>query len=219
MPRSDFAIPAAAIERLGVYRRWLTDTQEKNRKRVFSHEFAGVVQVTAAQVRRDLRQIGFGGSPAQGYEVSGLLVRINDLLEPLADEGMILVGIGQLGRVLLKYLTTRRPAAQFVGAFDIDPPKTKGVLLGIPCYPMDLLEHTVREHGVRVAVLTVPAGAAQDLATRLVACGVLGILNFAPVRLCAPAGVFVKNVDIATLLETAAFFARRMDNPWRLEHV
>jgi redox-sensing transcriptional repressor len=206
-------IPAATIERLSVYRRWLEELQEKNRLRVFSHEFAGVGQVTAAQVRRDLMQIGFGGSPAHGYQVPGLLDRISELLEPSEDEGVILVGLGQLGRVLLKYLTTRRPSARFVAAFDIDPSKTGGVLLGVPCYPMDQLEDVVRQRGARVGVLTIPASAAQDVAQRLAGCGVYGILNFAPVRLRAPDGLFVQNVDIATLLETAAYFARRIARP------
>lgn len=215
VPRNS-PIPAATVERLSAYRRWLTEVQKQNRPRVFSHEISGVVHVTAAQVRRDLMQIGFGGSPAHGYEVSGLVSRIGRMLDPHTDEGVILVGIGQLGRVLLKYLTTRRPAARFVAAFDIDPSKSSGVLLGIPCHPMNQLERVVRERSVRVAVLTVPAEAAQDLALRLAACEVRGILNFAPVRLRVPDGVFVHNVDIASLLETTAFFARREAEPMEM---
>lgn len=210
MQRAFTDIPAATIERLSAYKRWLQDLDQTGRQTVVSHELAGIAQVTAAQVRRDLMQIGFGGSPAHGYDIPGLRMRIGELLDPPAGEGIALIGIGQLGRVLLKYLTTRRPAARFVAAFDVDPAKTGGVLLGVPCYPIDQLESVVCQRGVRIAVLTVPAGAAQELTSQLVACGVRGILNFAPVRLRAPAGIFIENVDIATRLERAAFFARHM---------
>lgn len=202
-------ISAEAVERLAVYRHWLTRILSTGRIRVYSRDLAGLGQVTAAQTRRDLRTIGFGGNSASGYEVAGLLAKINELLSPPVDESMALVGAGQLGRIVLRYLTTRRPAPRFAAAFDIDPEISGRVLHGVRCHPMADLPRLAAECAIRVGVITVPANAAQGVATALVECGVRGLLNFAPMRLQVPSNVFVENVDIATLLAKAAFFARR----------
>lgn len=203
------SISAEAVERLAVYRHWLTRVLAGGRTRVYSRDLAGLGQVTAAQARRDLRTIGFPGSPATGYEVAGLLAKINELLSPPAGESIALVGVGQLGRIVLRYLTTRRPAVQFAAAFDIDPEIAGRVLHGVRCHPMADLPRLAAECSIRVGVITVPAIAAQGVALALVDCGVRGLLNFAPVRLQVPPDVFVENVDIATLLAKTAFFARR----------
>ncbi len=82
MERLPHTIPAATVERLSVYHRWLTRLQSEGRGRVYSHDLAALGKVTPAQVRRDLGTIGYAGSPVHGYEVAGLLAKIGELLNP-----------------------------------------------------------------------------------------------------------------------------------------
>ena len=203
------SISAATVERLAVYRRWLALMFDGGRGRVYSRDLALLGQVTAAQARRDMSAVGFGGSSAHGYDVAGLVAKIDDLLNPTANESVALVGVGQLGRIVLGYLTTRRPAVRFAAAFDSDPDIAGRVLHGVRCHAMRELPRLAQECAFSVGVLTVPASAAQDVALALVECGIRGILNFALARLRVPPEVYVENVDIATLLAKTAFFARR----------
>ena len=210
MDRPKYSVPPATVERLSAYRHRLAHLLAEGQSRVYSHDLAALGQVTPAQVRRDLRTIAYAGSPAHGYDIAGLLDRIGEMLNPPADEGVALVGVGHLGRVVLNYLTARRPAVQLIAAFDNDPAKVGRVLHGVRCYALDELPRVASERAIRLGVLTVPAGVAQDVTRTLTQCGVRGILNFAPLRLRVPPGVYVENVDIATLLAKAAFFARQL---------
>lgn len=201
-------IPAATIERLASYRRWLREMQASGSSRVYSHQLAAITRFSPAQVRRDLMLIGFGGSPARGYDVAGLIQRIGELLDPLAGEVIAIVGVGHLGRALLNYLTHRDPRPIAVITFDLDPQKVGRMIHGCPCFNISELVAIAADRQIFTAVLTVPKEAAQDVTDQLIRAGVRGILNFAPVRLRVPPDVFVEDVDIAALLEKVEFFAR-----------
>ncbi len=201
-------IPGPVIERLSTYRRHLRQWLAGGRNRIYSHQLADLEGVTAAQVRRDLMTIGYTGSPARGYDVAGLVQRINDLLDAGRPEGIALVGIGQMGRALLDHFRERHPEHAIVVAFDTDARKVGREVDGCRCHPAAEMEEIVHQRQISVAIIAVPAAAAQDAADRLVRAGVRGLLNLAPVRLRVPAGVHVEDVDIAVSLEKAAFFAR-----------
>ena len=203
-------IPDRTIERVIAYRRWLCSALEEGKSRIYSHELAALEGVTAAQVRRDLMTIGFAGSPSRGYEVAGLIDKIGRLLDPSPNEGFALVGVGHLGRAILARFREHRPQLAIVAAFDNDPEKVGRVLHGVRCYGVNELPRVASERAIRLGVVTVPAAAAQEVTRALTDCGVRAILNFAPVRLRVPAGVYVENVDIATRLAKAAFFARQL---------
>ena len=195
------------VERLVVYRRHLRLWLEEGRQRVYSRDLAQLEDVTAAQARRDLMTIGYTGTPAKGYDVAGLVAHIDTLLDTKSIGGFALVGAGQLGRAILAYLARQHPEFHVV-AFDVNPDKAGRVTGGCRCYLLDELEQVLRQQPVRVGVITVPADAAQEVANRLIDAGVRGLLNFAPVRLTVPPGVFVEDADIALLLEKVAFFSR-----------
>jgi redox-sensing transcriptional repressor len=111
----------------------------------------------------------------------------------------------------MAFFAGRRPNLSIVAAFDSDPEKTGRVIHGCRCHGMDSLAEAVRENGIRVAILSVPAGEAQGVADMLIRAGVRGLVNFAPVRLRVPAGVFVENMDMAVSLEKVAYFARQSE--------
>jgi len=203
------------IHRLSVYRRALQDLMaaQPGRLHVFSHELAALAGATAPQVRRDLMEIGFSGSPAKGYGVAALVDAIGAVLDHPEGLRVALVGVGNLGRAMLAYFLVRKPNISIVAAFDADPAKAGRVLGGCRCHPVEGIGRVCREQGVQVALIAVPAAAAQGVADALVAAGVRSLVNFAPAALRLPAGVAVQEMDITTTVEKAGYFARRAAGP------
>ncbi len=202
------SLPEAVVARLSCYRRQLTPMLAEGRDRVYSHQLAERTHVTAAQVRRDFMTIRFSGSPAKGYHIPTLLEAVDKILGPEPSDTLTVVGVGQLGRALMAHFLTRQPEIYVTSAFDVDPEIIGTRLAHCTVRPVEELEATLREQPALVGVLAVPRPAAQDMADRLVACGVNGILNFASIHLIVPDHCYVEDVDIATSAEKALFFAR-----------
>jgi redox-sensing transcriptional repressor len=197
------------IGRLSLYRRALLRLQvEERRPFVYSHELAGLTAVSAAQVRRDLMSIGYSGSPNRGYDIGELVRSIAEQLDDPSGQGMAVVGVGNLGRAIINYVSRQRPRLAVGAAFDKDPDKAGRVIQGCRVYSLERMPDVVREQRIQVGLISVPAGAAQDAADRLVAAGVSGILNFAPASVHVPAHVFSEDLDLITTLEKVAYFAR-----------
>jgi redox-sensing transcriptional repressor len=131
---------------------------------------------------------------------------ITGLLGTKRLQPVVLVGVGNLGLALLSYRGFEQEGFEIVAAFDVDPGRPRDTTVKQPLYPMDRLGAFVRERGVRMAVLTVPGTAAQEVTNTLVACGILGILNFAPLVLQVPDEVVVNNVNLASELENLSYF-------------
>lgn len=202
-------LPDRTVERLSAYRRLLRTILAEGQDRVYSHEIARRAGVTPAQVRRDLMLFGYTGSPAHGYEVAGLIEKLGELFDPRADETVVLVGVGHLGYALVNYFQQPRSSFRITAAFDVDPELVGTQISGCRIHPITQLEALVSAQRPGVAILAVPANAAQDVADRLVSCGVRAILNFAPVRLRLPTAVAVEDVDLSVSIEKLAVLARR----------
>lgn len=197
------------IGRLSLYRRVLLELRADGVRNVFSHQLARMAGATAAQVRRDIMVVGYTGSSAHGYDVSALMESIGQFLDATPSQGIALVGVGNLGRALLAYFVGRNPRFSIVAAFDADDHKAGRVIHGCRCYPMADLELVLKEQGIRMAILAVPAAAAEETAARLCDAGITGILNFAPVRLWTPRNVYVEDMDMTMALERVAYHAGR----------
>ncbi len=196
------------VERVSAYRRMLRKLLSEGTTRVYSYELGALEGLSSAQVRRDLMTLGCTGSPSKGYDISAVIEKISELLDPPAGEGIAMVGVGHLGKAILAYATGRFANLCFSATFDSDPEKTGKIIHGCHCFPMQEMEEVLKTRPVAIGIITVPASAAQESAERLAAAGVRGIVNFAPVRLRLPREVFVEDVDITGLLEKVAFFAR-----------
>ncbi len=197
------------IERLSLYRRILVQVRADGAETIFSHDLAAGAQANAAQVRRDIMQLGCIGVPNGGYRVGDLLDSIDEFLYPPTYQKVALVGVGNLGRAILAHFAGRWRRLSIRAAFDKDPGKVGREFSGCPCYGVEALPRVVTEMGISLGVLAVPAAQAQGAAEMLFAAGVKGLLNFAPVRLQAPARVYVENVDLTSALDKVAFFARK----------
>ena len=202
------------IGRLTRYRALLTDYFPKGKTYVFSHELASMVGLSASQVRRDLMCLGYFGVPRYGYEVVELIKHINVILDASKLHNVAVVGVGNLGRALMTFLESRRATLKIAAAFDDDPSRSNRVINGVPCYPMEMLDEIVTRESIRIAILCIPAPAAQRVTDRVVQAGIKGILNFAQVPIRIPAGIVLEDIDITSHLERVAFFTTsRADSP------
>ncbi len=202
-------VPERTLERLTLYRRLLNVLQEEGTRYVFSRELAEMAGRTAAQVRRDLMTVGYTGNPARGYRVSGLIKGVRRVLDKPGGQNVALVGAGNLGKALLAYFEGRRPNLRIVAVFDSDPNKINRLIGGCRCYAPGRMAQVVKAKHIEMAVIAVPAPAAQQVAAQLAAAGVKGILNFAPALLRVPQGVYVEDLDMAMALEKVGYFSRR----------
>jgi redox-sensing transcriptional repressor len=208
MNKGSAMVSDKTIARLSLYRRLLKVLEGEGVRNVFSHQLATMAGCTAAQLRRDLMEVGYSGSPNNGYEVTPLADSIRDFLDVPGGQSVVLVGAGNLGKALLSYFATRRSSLQVVAAFDSDPYKVNRVIHGCRCYPMDSLPEVLKGRTATVAVIAVPAAGAQRVAEVLARAGVRGILNFAPVRLRVSPNVYVEDIDMTVALEKVAYFGR-----------
>ena len=194
---------------MSLYRRLLISLRDSGSTQIYSHQLARLAVVSAAQVRRDMMAIGYSGSPNRGYEIDKCIESIGNFLDAPTRQDVALVGLGNLGRAVLSYFSGRRPRLAIVAAFDQNPAKVDVTLDGCRCFHVDRMAEIIADLGIEIAIVTVPAEAAQEVADILVAAGVKSLISFAPVRLQLPDDVFIEDVDIAAAVESAAYFARQ----------
>lgn len=197
--------PRAVVSRLSLYLRQLEVLQATGQTRVSSNQIATILQLRDAQVRKDLAFFGQFGHPGIGYNIEELQDSIRkalgtDKLWPLA-----LVGIGNLGRALMRYREFDRHGFRIAGVFDSDPRKIGTTIQDYEVYPIEDLATQVRKMGISIAALTVPAEVAQDVVNHMLSSGIRGILNFAPVALRVPHDVSVVSVDLSVQLEQLVY--------------
>lgn len=197
------------VGRLSVYLRLLMELSDDGVVTVSSEDLAGRSGTTAAQVRKDLSLFGTFGKRGLGYSVEELEARLRRILGLEKRWRVALVGAGRIGSALFGYGNFRRQGFMIEAVFDSDPEKVGQEWNGVVVEPDSALEEEVLARKIEIAVIAVPADAAQRVADRLVAAGVRGILNFAPTRLKVPPEVEVKTVDMALEMEGLSYALTR----------
>lgn len=197
--------PRAVVSRLSLYLRQLEALQATGQTRVSSNQIATILQLRDAQVRKDLAFFGQFGHPGIGYNIDELQASIRkaigtDRLWPIA-----LVGIGNLGRALMRYREFDRHGFRIAAVFDSDPKKIGTTIQDYPIHAIESIGEVAVANHISLAALTVPAEVAQDVVNRLIESGIRGILNFAPVALRVPADVSVVSVDLSVQLEQLVY--------------
>lgn len=201
-------IPTRTIRRLSLYLRQLETFHAGDRRTVSSKELGQALNVSDAQVRKDLAYFGQFGHPGIGYRVLELIHRVRRILGTDKLSNVLLVGVGNLGRALLAFRGFKKRGFEIVAAFDNDPAKLGrqvNTLHTLQVKPMSELADTVRTHSVRVGILAVNGSAAQTVADAMVESGLRAILNFAPVRIQVNPGISVASVDLAVQLEQLSY--------------
>jgi redox-sensing transcriptional repressor len=203
------AIPRKTVYRLSLYLRCLARLKDNNIQTVSSEALAKVAGVKPTQLRKDLTYFGQFGTRGLGYDVAALSQMISDELGTNSLQPVILVGVGNLGLALLSYRGFEKEGFEIIAAFDIEPKRRRDKEIDLPILGMEELPDFVQTHHVKMAIVTVPAAEAQEVANNLVQSGVMGILNFAPIVLHVPEDVMVNNVNLAIELENLSYFIQQ----------
>lgn len=201
-------IPRKTIYRLSIYLRCLARLRENGIGTVSSEALAKAAGVKPTQLRKDLAFFGTFGTRGLGYEVAELSGKIADELGTSRLQPVILVGAGHLGLALLSYRGFEKEGFEIVAAFDAEPGRKRDKETKQPIYGMDELPSFVMKQNIKMAILTVPAAAAQEVVNQLVQSGIAGVLNFSPIVLSVPERVIVNNVNLAIELENLSYFAQ-----------
>jgi redox-sensing transcriptional repressor len=199
-------IPRKTIYRLSVYLRCLARLKDNNIQTVSSEALAKVAGVKPTQLRKDLAYFGHFGTRGLGYDVTELSTMISDELGTTSLQPVILVGVGNLGLALLSYRGFEKEGFEIVAAFDQEPKRRRDKQIKQPILGMDELQEFVSKNSVKMAILTVPAVAAQEVVNQLVQAGIVGILNFSPIVVSVPEEVMINNVNVAIELENLSYF-------------
>ena len=198
-------ISESAVRRLSLYLRLLQEADAAGAETISSGELAERGGTTSAQVRKDLSLFGSFGKRGLGYSVQELLSRIRSILGLQSSWRVALVGAGKLGSALFSYRDFDARGFNIRAVFDSDPRKVGAQWGGLSIRADEEIDTLVRAEEIDIAIVAVPADAAQQVVDRLVKAGVRGILNFAPARLKVPHGVALKNVDVTLELEGLSF--------------
>ena len=204
-PVGDKPAPKAVVGRVSLYLRQLEAFRRQGLATISSHQLGSALTIHDAQVRKDLAFFGQFGHPGVGYRIAELADALRRILGIDHDWPLALVGLGNLGRALLKYQGFRDRGFQINALFDSDPQKIGMTLEGMTIRPLDTLATLVRDQSLNLAVLSVPAEVAQQVTDQLVTSGIVGIFNFAPIPLVVPNHVRVVAVDLSIQLEHLAY--------------
>ena len=199
-------IPKKTIYRLSIYSRCLKRLLENGIETVSSNPLASAAGVKPAQLRKDLAYLGSFGKRGLGYPVALLIDSIHEKLGRVTLQPVILVGVGNLGRALLRYDGFLKEGFEVKAAFDIDANVVGKTHFPTPVLHEDKMADFVSENGIKMAIICVPAQYGQGVANQLVDAGVLGILNFSAAVLKVPEEVIVTRVDLAMELENLSYF-------------
>jgi len=199
-------VPHTTVQRLPGYLRCLIEEQSRGVSVANSVRIADLAGTNAAQVRKDLSYLGEYGMRGIGYDVDGLVTHLTRWLGLEKTRKAAIIGYGRLGSALLGYGGFQDRGVSIEAVFDEDSSKVGSVIRAdLAVAPLSQLATAAKSEGLEIAILTVPASVAQEVADVVVAAGIRAILNFAPVKLTVPAGVAVRQADVASELQILSF--------------
>jgi len=171
-----------------------------------SHELGRRLGISSAQIRKDLSHFGEFGKQGTGYHVDFLIGKLRKILKVDHEWDVALVGVGDLGRALAHYNGFRDRGFKISLVFDSDPAKIGARLDGFEIQDAARMGELIKQHGITLAMVAVPAEAAQKVTDALVKAGVRGILNYAPINLVVPDEVRVQYIDPVVHLQRMTFY-------------
>ncbi|WP_134686645.1 redox-sensing transcriptional repressor Rex [Brevibacillus migulae] len=199
-------ISEAVVRRLPIYLRYLSHLQQMGVTTVSSQQMGKTLDFNPAQIRKDLSAFGDFGKKGIGYDVNYLIDKIRHILKLDQMIHVALVGAGHLGHAISNYNAYLKDNMRIVAIFDVDKRKVGKKIAGIEVQSIEDLQCVVTEQNIRLAIITVPAKAAQEVADQLMDAGIEGILNFAPVTLRASKDVKIDYADVTSSLQSLAYY-------------
>ena len=202
----DSKVPLPTLERLATYLRYLNDLESRDMETISSAAMEAATGINAAQFRKDLSYFGEFGKPGIGYDVADLKQRIAHILKTEHEQPVILVGAGNLGSALVGYNELRKHNFNIVAVFDNNYNKIGRQLWELEILDINDIKKANESLGAQIAILAVPAPAAQAITDMLVEAGVKVIMNFAPTTIRVPEGVFVRDVCFIQELTVLSYY-------------
>lgn len=199
-------IPDIIISRLPIYLRALRHIQAEGKLTTSSQELGASVGISAAQIRKDLSQFGEFGKQGTGYDIAFLIDQLREILKVERVWDVAVVGMGDMGHALARYQGFSDRGFRVAMVFDNDPAKIGEQVGHFVVRDTKEIVTAIRKLGIKVAMLCVPAAAAQEVTNLLMEAGVKAILNYAPISLSVPAGVRVQYLDPSIGLQRMTYY-------------
>ena len=208
MSMDSVEVPEVVVLRLPLYVRALSQLVYESIDVVSSQQLGSLLQMTPAQIRKDLSYFGRFGKQGRGYDVRFLLHELQEILGLDREWRACLVGVGRLGRAIINYPGFYRENFRIVAAFDGDLAQVGNTIGEFNVQPMAELSDTVIEKKISIGIVAVPAQQAQNVIDVLIANDIKGILNYAPVAAKVPMNIVVRNIDPVLSLQSMTFYLR-----------
>lgn len=199
-------VPDIVISRLPLYLRTLESMELEGKESTTSSELAERLNLSPAQIRKDLSYFGGFGKQGKGYNVKNLTAELRRILNVKKEWEMALVGVGDLGRALIHYQGFKDKGFRLVLLFDKNPQKIGTKIEGLEIMDSALIPKLIRERGIKIAIIAVPPHEAQKVADALVSAGIEAILSYAPVNLKVPPHVKVQYIDPVVSLRCMTYY-------------
>lgn len=199
-------IPDIVIRRLPLYVRTLRGLQDAGVGNVSSDQLAGLIGVTAAQIRRDLSYFGKFGKQGKGYDTFHLEQAITQILQLDRDWDVALAGFGSLGHAITHYRGFGPSSFRIAAIFDRNPDQIGQQIETVPIMSDQCIAGEIARLGIQIGIIAVPAGDAQEVANAMIDGGVRAILNYAPVVLKTPPTVLVREIDPTWALQSMTYY-------------
>jgi len=201
-------IPNIIIGRLPLYLRALIRLEKDGYTYASSRELGRMLDISAAQIRKDLSHFGELGKRGKGYEIDFLICKLNEILHTDNVWKIIVLGAGDLGSGLARYKGFVNRGFQVSAIFDVDPDKIGKMIGDLQVKDIKDLAVYVKENQIQIAILAIPAEFSQNIIDELVSAGITAILNYAPIYLKAPDGVRIEHIDPSVHLQKLSYFLK-----------
>lgn len=205
---SQSAVPEVVVLRLPLYTRVLNQLSDQGIEVINSQRLGDLLQMTPAQIRKDLSYFGRFGKQGRGYRIESLLEELRHILGINHAWRACLIGVGRLGRAIINYPGFTPEGFEIVAAFDSDPQQVKSRLGNIYVQAIDEIAITLEEKNIDIGIVAVPLVQAQAVIDLLVVHGIKGILNYAPVAPVVPKHVIMRNIDPVLSLQSMTFYMK-----------
>ena len=204
-------IPEVVINRLPVYARALSELANNGETVVSSQALGELLDVTPAQIRKDLSYFGRFGKQGRGYNVNSLLSKLREILGIDRQWRLCLVGVGRLGQAIAEYGGFGPQGFEIVAAFDANPGVVGRQIGGVAVRQIEELEPFLQRTRVDIGIVAVPAGDAQGVVDKLVAAGIRAILNYAPITAHVPRDVTIRHIDPVLAMQSMTFYIKKAE--------
>ena len=200
------SVPEVVILRLPLYIRALSQMSAEGKTVISSKSVGSRLQITPAQIRKDLSYFGRFGKQGRGYTVDSLIETLTNILGLDRRWNSCVVGVGRLGKAIINYPGFVPEGFKIISAFDNDVNKIGQSVNDIKILPMNMIRSTVEKHDIKIAILAVPATSAQNVITELVDTDIKAILNYAPIAPKVPPTLILRNIDPVLSLQSMTYY-------------